>query len=63
MDKLFWLMLPIVSVTVAGIFVVAALTVGMADLKTMPAIAAVGFLVGIVGTVIVAKMLNSQRSA
>ncbi len=63
MARLFWLMLPIVAVTVAGFFVIAALTVDMVDLKTMPIIAGVGFVVGIIGTVIVAKMVGNQRKA
>ena len=63
MNKLFWLMLPIVSVTVAGIFVVIGLTVDMVDLKTMPIIAAVGFVVGVVGTFMVAKSMNGRSNA
>lgn len=63
MGKLFWLMLPIVATTVAGIVFTALLAAGMADLKSAPIVIAIGFVIGIVINFFVAKAVDHARGA
>lgn len=61
MGKLFWLMLPIVATTVAGILFTALLAANMADLKSAPIVIAIGFVLGTVITFFVAKAIDQAR--
>ncbi len=61
MGKLFWLMLPIVATTVAGILFTALLAANMADMKSAPIVIAIGFAVGTVINYFVAKAVDHAR--
>ena len=57
--RLFFLLYPVIGTTLAGIAMVVALTTGMDTVKPIVVAAAIGALVGLPATWIVARKISS----